>query len=168
MQRRDHRPHVAIYGNTRIPRVFCASCGGYSFVLQGLLACCESVPSEKSVGFKVIVKPTRRRPTPAVQEKILLRQGGRCLYCSRLFGDVVVRDGRRIVLKISWDHFVPFSIALDNTDENFVASCHVCNTIKRDRIFQDVEECSIWLKRKWFKLGYEDISLSRLRCEDEA
>lgn len=153
------RAHTAIYGNTRIVRHFCQPCNGYYFVLRGLLACCGRRPTDAPDRFMVIVPPRRRKPTPWVQEKILARQHSRCLYCLLPFGEIVEREGREFVLRVAWDHFVPFSVAADNADENFVASCQICNSIKRDRLFQSPEECADWLKRKREQLGYAVLKL---------
>jgi 5-methylcytosine-specific restriction endonuclease McrA len=121
-------------------------------VLGERLTCCDSLP-QKPEGFEIIVPPRRRMPPPSARGEILARQNHRCLYCEGQFGDVVVRDGRAIVLRVVWDHFAPFSTYGDNSDGNFVAACQICNDFKRARIFQTREEAASYLVRRWAKAG---------------
>ncbi len=113
------------------------------------------MPAEPPEGFKVIVEPHRRHPSPAKRAAILDEQRGLCLYCENSFGTAVLRGGKGIVLRVVWDHFAPFSVFGDTTDENFVAACQVCNQFKGARIFQTVAEAADWLRRRWGKEGIE-------------
>ena len=108
---------------------------------HGRSACCE-VPVNDPGHYKRESQPEQRRrlPSSADREACLESQGHRCLYCDHRFGHAVLDGTRLIQLRIEWDHFVPYSFNQDNHGRNFVASCQVCNRIKRDRIFGTVEE----------------------------
>ena len=43
------------------------------------------------------------------------------------------------------DHFVPFSWSGSTVVANLVAACQICNHIKGDRMFEDLNEAQRWI-----------------------
>lgn len=72
---------------------------------------------------------------PKTQVRILKHQRYKCLYCRRLFGSVYYINGRMTIISVQWDHIVPYSYLRANPENNWAASCQLCNYIKSDRIF---------------------------------
>lgn len=100
---------------------------------------------------------SRRRPNMTTQKEILAKQCDRCLYCDLPFGVEILRKGRKgrlIVLRLNWDHFVPYSWCLTNPNDNWVAACHVCNGIKGPRRFETVADARRYILNKAFDRGY--------------
>ncbi len=95
--------------------------------------------------------PHRLRPTVQEQSDILAEQRGQCLYCGNVFGDVVVRHktGKHTVLKLHWDHLIPWVYSQDGRAQNFVASCHVCNGIKGSLVFETITEVRDYVQKQW-------------------
>lgn len=72
----------------------------------------------------------RRQFTAARRRKIAERFEYCCAYCRVLIGSVVTRNGKLELLKGEIDHFVPVTHFSDNSDDNIVLACNVCNTLK--------------------------------------
>lgn len=140
---------MALYGSVRIPRGPCPLCGETSLVIKGKSACCGAEVEDLPSAYKRMSETSgiRRLPPLRLRRAVIEAQGGRCFYCERHFGSSVVRRGRLILLRLEWDHKVPFSFDGNNSPANFVASCHVCNAIKNDRCFQTIEEARSFLQR---------------------
>lgn len=81
----------------------------------------------------------RKYPPAFVRARVLERQGGLCLYCDQPFGGTVLRRGRPVRLRLNWDHFVPLAYLAANPGHNWVAACHLCNTMKSYYIFTTVQ-----------------------------
>jgi hypothetical protein len=96
----------------------------------------------------------RRKPGKAVRDRILKRQGDRCLYCEHKFGDTVWRRGQQVTLRLNWDHLIPYAYLAANPDDNWVAACHVCNGIKSSAIFQSVQEARDYILARAAGKGY--------------
>jgi hypothetical protein len=76
-----------------------------------------------------------RRLTPARRESILFRDSRICAYCLEEADEV--------------DHIVPWSYRHDDSDENLVAACWLCNHIASNKVFDTVQEKKSYiLKRK--------------------
>lgn len=153
--------HVALYGKVAIQRSYCESCGGHALVIEGALACCGRKAEAPPARYKRMSEPVSGRSGPSADFKRLQieRQENRCVYCERSFGGVVtrVRAGvaRLVDVKVQWDHFVPYSYIRQNGDCNFVAACQICNGLKKDRLFQTLEEAQIWIRQERSLKGYE-------------
>jgi 5-methylcytosine-specific restriction endonuclease McrA len=50
------------------------------------------------------------------------------------------------ILKVNWDHVVPFSYSQNNYAYNFVAACQICNGIKGSQMFKTLEEARIHIR----------------------
>ena len=72
----------------------------------------------------------RRPPSTYEREQALERQDGKCFYCNQPLGAVRTRNGREVTLRTHWDHLMPYAYDQNNSPDNFVAACHVCNGIK--------------------------------------
>lgn len=149
--------HTAIYGTISIKRGRCGACGERSLVVKGKTACCDfPVVSAEARGFVQEAAPLekRRGPSRAHQKAQLDKQGGRCLYCDLEPGSYVQRNDTIVRLRLAWDHAVPFSYSRDNNNQNFVAACHVCNGIKTDLMFGDLDEAKAYILSKRAAKGY--------------
>jgi len=151
------RKEWALYGSVAIPRTECKECKEDTFIIEGRTACCgESVAVEK---IKKVIRESisvfgRRPPPPAEQKEILEKQGNLCFYCNKFFGTLVFRKNKPLRLKINYDHMIPYSYLQANKNTNFVASCHVCNGIKSDKIFATIEEARGFIEFRRIEKGY--------------
>lgn len=143
--------HLAIYGNQKIPRVYCRHCLSYALVVENKLQCCGRTYAWDIRGTKRMSSPEFKRRLPGKKERevILQRQEDRCLYCEQQFGDYVIYHGNLRKLQIHWDHQVPFSYSQDNGGQNFVAACSFCNQWKHDCIFPTLDAARVFLSNKW-------------------
>lgn len=144
--------HLALYGNVGIPRVFCQQCQQTALVIKGIKQCCDRPDTEELKGIERIIEPEGYRkgsPPKAQQKGILQAQGYRCLYCDRRLGSTAWYKGRYIVLRLHWDHVIPYEYNQNNETSNFVAACHVCNHWKSDFVFNSLEEIQIYVTEKW-------------------
>jgi hypothetical protein len=91
-------------------------------------------------GTRIIGTDRRKQPSTADRQRILAAQGDICLYCQLPIGTIVTRNGRDVVLRRNWDHFVPYAYSARNPGTNWVLSCHVCNGIKSCRMFTTVKD----------------------------
>ena len=98
----------------------------------------------------------RRQPRVAERARIVAQQGNRCLYCELPIGTIVERRGKDVVLRLNWDHFIPYAYVARNPRDNWVLACHVCNGIKRGRIFKSVQEVRDTVLPERLRKGYED------------
>ncbi len=140
------REHIALYGNVAILRGICHKCKRTALVIDGEYQCCGSKAEENShpeVKRMIECEQKRRRSKKKEQQKTLIEQENRCLYCSRKFGSFVKRGSRFVVVRLCWDHLVPYSYNQDNGHHNFVAACQICNRIKHSFMFQTVDEARV-------------------------
>ncbi len=157
----QNQNYFAVFGNTIIPKGFCVICHAESFIQDDKFLCCGSESGEITNKFKSVCEAEAKRQTPNHYKKkeILQNQSYRCLYCNKSFGGFVKRGRKLIKLRIQWDHFIPYSFGYNNHNENFVASCQICNSLKSDFVFGSVEEAQIYLQNKRIEKGYEDKML---------
>ncbi|HEY7589206.1 MAG TPA: hypothetical protein VIB49_10755 [Thermoplasmata archaeon] len=143
--------HFAIYGNVVIQREYCPHCHQHAFVSDGKLACCGAPTAFDSHQMKrmSLAEDVRRTPSADEKRQILEIQGGRCLYCQRLFNTPVVRKDRLIWLKVNWDHWIPYSYSQNNYPYNFVAACQICNGIKSNLMFTSTDEARVYVQALW-------------------
>lgn len=111
-------------------RAVCPDCHEWSFVLDGVSACCgaKAVVRGAVQRRESVTAMNRHQPTAKAQTKQLIEQDHRCAYCERSLTAVV------------WDHFLPWSYSGDSSDENFVAACPDCNAMKGSKVFSNVGE----------------------------
>lgn len=165
----DSEGYLAVFGNIVIPRAFCSVCRRESLVQDGKMLCCGKVAGNISDRFKVEVEKAfekRRQLTKAKKKDILNEQNFSCFYCRRRFGSLAKRGKKLIRLRINWDHIVPYSYSFNNSAENFVAACHICNSLKSDYVFNSLEEAQVFLELRRAEKGYAD--LLKLPTTDES
>jgi len=102
-------------------------------------------------------QPGRGYPDSSVRESILIAQRGLCHYCQRPLDGYVFRGGKVTWLRVEWDHFTPFAYLGSNPDDNWVASCQVCNGIKSSLMFKTSEEAHEYIRERAEQLGYSDV-----------
>ena len=148
--------HTAIYGSVSMLRGICNGCGGRALIIGGLTACCKIAIAGEAAGFIQEAAPLEKRRSPSRKHKKaqLDKQGGKCLYCDLEIGSYVQRKDRLIRLVLVWDHVVPFSYSRNNGNQNFVADCHICNSIKSDLMFGDLDEAKAYIISKRAAKGY--------------
>jgi len=146
----------AIYGKVKLNLHSCPNCGNRLlnnsqwFICD---VCFYSNKDDKAKKFKVIVPPPgiRKSPPRDIQKTILSIQNNKCYWCGSEFGIAYWKDGKIKHLKIHWDHKIPFSYEQTNRDDNWVASCNICNLFKSNFMFKKEEECQEFILRKWQK-----------------
>lgn len=128
-----------------------------SFVKRGETVCCgaEIVTAPAKYYREAAPELERRLPPKADRDRIMIRQEGRCFYCGMLLGEVRLRNGRPVTLRVNWDHRMPYVFNQNNHAENFVAACQVCNTIKSDKVFRDIEEARTFIALRRRSKGYD-------------
>lgn len=81
----------------------------------------------------------RKQPRKVLKETILAKQNNRCFYCGTRF-DVLTLP--------TYDHLLPFSYSYNNEDQNFVAACSKCNSLKSGKVFDSLTEALIYVRQK--------------------
>lgn len=118
----------------------------------------------------------RREPSKAIKAEILEQQKNCCFYCGRRFGSIVYDDHPRmyregnnvfiywrtvaIALRVHFDHVKPWIHSQDNSPDNFVAACHICNGMKGSESFADVEDARKVLKTLWKNRRLSDTGVA--------
>ena len=152
------KKHVmAVYGNVSLERGYCNDCGRMAIIKNGMYQCCDGLVAGVPNKFERMSEPffARKTPTKFEKDRILREQEDRCFYCSVQFGSFRFRNGLPFLVKIHWDHQLPFAYSQNNKTENFVAACHVCNGIKSSHIFHTVEEAQVYIASKRKSKGYD-------------
>lgn len=67
-----------------------------------------------------------RRLSPAIRQRILDRDSGLCGYC--------LNDAEEI------DHIMPWSYRHNDSDDNLIAACWLCNHIASNKMFSTLAE----------------------------
>lgn len=149
--------YYSVFGNTKLLKGFCSGCCRQSIVIDGKLACCDKPFNATPALCKreSISDQRRKMPTKREQRRILQAQDFRCWYCERNFGDNVNRKSKAIGLVVQFDHVQPFSFSQNNKTDNFVASCQICNGIKSDLSFGNLEEAKSYIRKVIKRKGYE-------------
>jgi 5-methylcytosine-specific restriction endonuclease McrA len=152
--------YIGLYGNVQIPKAWCNDCGRTAFVIDGMLMCCDVPVDSTPERYKRECEPQQHRKLPPLRERQrqLEQQDYRCFYCERAFKSSVFKKGRIVKLRIHWDHMVPYALTQNNRKENFVAACHICNSIKGDLCFQTVDEARIHILHRWREKAIYDLS----------
>ena len=145
--------HVAVYGHVRMERAKCPNCKDIALIVDRQFACCGEnyVRSPEAILYVTSCEYARRKPPGLEASAILLEYNDACAYCLQEFGSHVIVNNRHIRLRLSWDHFIPFSWTRDNSLENFLPSCHLCNHWKRARVYNDLTAARKDLRARWVK-----------------
>lgn len=148
---------IALYGSVALERGQCPKCHGISIVRDGLYICCDAPVTGSA---QILVResmPPQHRKTPSRNEKvrILTEQNNRCIYCGVEFNTYHWRHTKRILVRLNWDHRMPYKYSQNNTSSNFVAACHVCNGIKSDKVFTSLEETKAHIAARRLQKGWD-------------
>jgi hypothetical protein len=145
------KQHLALYGNTGIPRGYCYKCSRHALIVGGLLQCCDRPVETAPTKLRRMSDPEGRRRTPKLNERneILQSQNYRCLYCDVSLDGYVFYRGQERRVRTTWDHMVPYSHTFNNHAGNFAATCQFCNAWKSSLIFKSVDEVRIYVAQKW-------------------
>lgn len=151
------------YGSVQMTKAVCPRCGKEALALGGVTACCDaaSTTDPQGVSRKVGDIVPRGRPTIERQRQALAEQGHLCFWCLQPFGQLEWRKRRLVVLRPVWDHLSPYVYSQDNHDDNFVASCQVCNGIKHAKMFDSVEACRAYIRVRRDAPGQPDSEAER-------
>jgi len=165
--------HKSYYGNICMDRMYCEECGTYCLIIDGIKQCCdEPVKVTKSKKIKIMSPPEKKRRCLSKKDRvaILEKQGNKCFYCGREFGSYYYRDGKKKVLKLHYDHIMPYVGTYNNNAKNIVAACHICNLIKSSHVFKTIEQAKDHINDRRLVKGirYEDEPevLEELYCEE--
>jgi len=155
----------AIYGKVKFNRHTCPKCKN-SLLNNSLWFKCDicgyNNQDEEATTFKVIVPPPgiRKAPPRYIQKQILKAQDDKCYWCANKFKSIYWKNNKVKFLRIHWDHKIPFSSEQTNRDENWVASCNICNLFKSNFMFKTDEECRSFILRRWQKsIDKDEISI---------
>ncbi|MEE9214897.1 MAG: HNH endonuclease signature motif containing protein [Thermodesulfobacteriota bacterium] len=143
---------VSIYGGIKLRKQYCSDCRGRAFVIDGILQCCDKEALQPTTE-KLVRECTgdyRRRHIPkGRQQQILLEQENKCKYCELEFGSRIknLKTDKQVTLKITFDHVIPWSYSGTNKEE-IVAACQVCNGLKSNDFFDDIDSIKVELKNR--------------------
>jgi hypothetical protein len=70
---------------------------------------------------KAFHRKVRYEISGAVQQKIWVADGLKCMYCSRMMGHEV---------QLTMDHFIPLEMGGKNDTSNYISACRQCNKRK--------------------------------------
>lgn len=145
-----------VYGLQKINAEFCPKCHREAFVVDGQFTCCRrKCETQQSSTWKQIVSnPRWRKRMAAIRRRLVAEQDGQCIYCEIRFDRREWLKAHLVKKTIHVDHFCPFAFNADHGLENLVASCSVCNGIKADKIFRDLNHAREYIQHRRFILGY--------------
>jgi len=143
------------YGKTVMYRTECPICNNPILGINGEFECdCgweQSVEKWKKIVVEAPPQGKRKGCPAKLRNRIYEEQNGRCFWCGRRFFIPYYKNKKICFLKPNYDHAIPFSYEQSNRDENWVASCSVCNLYKTNMLFKTVEEVRQHLERRWAK-----------------
>ena len=88
-------------------------------------------------GIKAVHRKVRYQISGAVQQKIWVRDGLKCMFCNQKIGEV----------QLTIDHFIPLELGGANDPSNYLSACRKCN--KRKGSMEPREYC------KRYKLDFD-------------
>jgi hypothetical protein len=98
---------------------------------------------------------TRQHPRVAERNRAIEKQNNQCLYCEIPIGTPIWRHSKTVILRLNWDHFVPYAYLARSPRDNWVLACHVCNRIKSCRMFDTVQAAREVILPERVARGYE-------------
>jgi hypothetical protein len=135
----------SFYGSVCIPKAYCEDCRDLVFIVNARYSCCEKPFKDDFLKEKLVrvVQSENERSVISkfVKTEILELQKHRCIYC-----DIDLRQThyfrndkqKYCLMRINYDHFVPWISNGNNHKSNLYASCNLCNRIKSDKHFIDI------------------------------
>jgi len=167
--------HYAQYGNTMLKRIYCPKCKRYALVIGGEIQCCDTPIDEfKTHNVKIMCEARSKRQKPSFNEQkgILERQCNKCIYCGLEFGTLIWSEKSKKVVSLRkhFDHLVPYSYSFNNKKVNFVAACHICNGLKSNKMFENIEDVSHYVRYHRTRKGYrllEEMEDTNMTTNDQ-
>jgi 5-methylcytosine-specific restriction endonuclease McrA len=98
---------------------------------------------------------SRKQPDSATAKRLITETGNTCTYCDLTIGSYVKRHGTVIELVRNWDHYTPYAYTGDNSHDNWVLSCQVCNGIKSSLMFADIVSARLYIAKRRKSKGYD-------------
>jgi hypothetical protein len=156
-----------LYGRTGLFRMACPECGLKGLVREGKTLCCNArIDRPQSFKKKREVEGAAKRDRLPIIEKrrILEEQDHCCIYCGNKFNEPIWHPGRRkvVISKISFDHLVCWNFSQNTRAENMVAACSLCNGIKSDKLFENIEQARAYIIDQRQRKGFDQKSYSEL------
>lgn len=147
---------MALYGRIRLKRVFCEECECMAFIIDNLKQCCEQKYLDEPKRFYRMANSfSKRRKAQISLAKLAEMQNNICPYCNKEFGYLYYKRGKIIKTSIVRDHMSPHCFSADNNIKNIIACCDLCNKIKSDLIFENLDSLRSFLEKKRKKKGIE-------------
>jgi len=142
-----------IVGKVILFRMECPQCGEMNLSGEKIFCCPCGYKYEldKNSSTRILCKSRRKKPSRKIQLRLIVRQQNKCFWCGRIFGIWYSKGRLFSQLKIHFDHMIAYNYLQSNPDENWVASCNICNFIKSDKIFESIEDGKLYLQSKWAK-----------------
>lgn len=143
-----------IFGTVNLYRIFCDFCNDFALVNSKDKTCpdCGTKLNQENIDKIRILsnkKRTDKLGSKKLKKNLIKKQNNKCYWCSREFGDFIIKNDKAIKLKFNFEHKLPFSYTHNNDIQNIVGSCHICNGFKSGKIFESEEDCKIYLERRW-------------------
>lgn len=147
-----YRGVLIFYSGVQLIRAKCPACGEVDFVSRSFrFNCCGVLYQHVPFLTKREVQAEYKRKLPSIKTRnnILLKQNQCCLYCNKEFDSMWNINNKLEIIKIQWDHLVPYSYSGSCADSEFVATCQFCNAWKSSLIFRSIEAVKAYVKDKW-------------------
>lgn len=91
----------------------------------------------------------KRRPTEHRQQELLREQRNCCYYCKEPFGGWRQNERNELVKRTPvYDHVKNFKEFRTNREDNFVAACCSCNSIKTNKPFIKAREARKFVQER--------------------
>ncbi len=161
MRRIPSYAQATFYGSVILMKAKCPACGSLSIVLDGKSACCDvalEAPDRYRTKREGEGEDRRSRIPQSLREEIIRSQGFRCIYCMQRLDGAAFNKFRNktVALRIHIDHFICWKFSRDNSYENLLAACHICNGIKSDYLFENFLECQDFILHRRAARGWVD------------
>lgn len=148
-------------GNATLFRVACPNCRAINLSGENIILCveCKMKFEAKTDRVRVLInKKQRNRIKAATKRRIIEQQKNRCFWCGTNLNGYYILRGRMNKTRTHFDHVVPFVYQQNDSEENLVASCNICNGIKSCLVFESNEACRHYILKKRQKLiSNEDL-----------
>ena len=152
------------YGNVLLLKGICLYCMEETIIASDGMSICCNYKVDRSKYFKGrIVQEVpayfkRKKPSKKKQKQLIKTQKNKCYWCNIQFGSFAIsKKGKIYKLKPVWDHYIPYSYTGSCDDNQFVASCRICNSFKSAKIIRNEIDENIIRKiiiKKWESKGW--------------
>ena len=150
---------LSVYGSVKLNQGICRKCKSRFFILdkkQNRYYCEDCLAEmnedelklvEKSKGTKVVFHICRKVSRYIPKKTRLMvyeRDDYKCVYCGKdLYDDFICKTSG-----ITVDHFFPFIKGGMQEIDNLNTCCAKCNSVKRDKLFETIEDFKQYLKER--------------------